>query len=306
MPPNSSRVTSAVRAPRSARNAATTPAGPAPDDDAVDHLPFIHFAGVAVRPWLKPQVLRLDRCDRPQPRPSATLQSCEITKHLQARQEKVRAPPHTVVNAGSPLIVLRIGRFGILYSSVPSWLPMIGSRSLPSSWKFLSLAHTFWANSNWRTRLAQPTNAAMPRSTPSSVRAFGQGRAVGAAAPDHPAPVHVHTGVPGIHAADVRAKRNGVTVGVHFRVVEIIVALGVRTEGWIVFCRSENQRGATAPAPHQLRGDQFLFLVRLAILAQELAERAARALATGDRPENCRCGKGFRVAASAGGPASSG
>ena len=52
-----------------------------------------------------------------------------------------------------PGIFLRIGRFGILNSSVPSWLPMIGSRSLPSSWKFLSLIHTFCANSNCRIRL---------------------------------------------------------------------------------------------------------------------------------------------------------
>jgi hypothetical protein len=36
-----------------------------------------------------------------------------------------------VVKAGNPVIFLWIGRFGILNSSVPSWLPMIGSRSLP-------------------------------------------------------------------------------------------------------------------------------------------------------------------------------
>ena len=36
------------------------------------------------------------------------------------------------------------------------------------SWKFGSFIQTFCANSNWRTRLAQITNAAIPRSTPSS------------------------------------------------------------------------------------------------------------------------------------------
>ena len=81
---------------------------------------------------------------------------------------KKYAPPLRVVNAGSPLCTLRIGRFGIVKSRVPSWVPQIGSCSLPSSWKVLSLIHTFCANSNWRTRLAQMMNAAMPRSTPSS------------------------------------------------------------------------------------------------------------------------------------------
>src|SRR6185503_4927686 len=87
---------------------------------------------------------------------------------------KKYAPPRTVVNAGRPVMVLRIGRLGILYSSVPSWLPMIGSRSLPSSWKFLSLAQTFCANSNWRIRLPQITKAAIPRSWPSSGASSGR------------------------------------------------------------------------------------------------------------------------------------
>ena len=45
---------------------------------------------------------------------------------------KKYAPPLRVVNAGKPLRVLRIGRWGILNSSVPSWVPQIGSCSLPS------------------------------------------------------------------------------------------------------------------------------------------------------------------------------
>ena len=81
---------------------------------------------------------------------------------------KKYAPPLRVVNAGNPLRTLRIGRLGIVKSSVPSWVPHIGSRSLPSSWNARSLIHTFCANSNWRTRLAQMMNAAIPRSTPSS------------------------------------------------------------------------------------------------------------------------------------------
>ena len=46
---------------------------------------------------------------------------------------KKYAPPRMVVNAGRPLIFFRIGRFGIVMSNVPSCVPMIGSRSLPSS-----------------------------------------------------------------------------------------------------------------------------------------------------------------------------
>ena len=41
--------------------------------------------------------------------------------------------PLTVVKAGKPVIFLRIGRLGMVMSNVPSWLPMNGSRSLPSS-----------------------------------------------------------------------------------------------------------------------------------------------------------------------------
>ena len=61
---------------------------------------------------------------------------------------KKYAPPVRVVNAGNPLRVLRIGRLGILKSSVPSWVPHMGSCSLPSSWKVRSLIQTFCANSN--------------------------------------------------------------------------------------------------------------------------------------------------------------
>src|SRR4029450_3665157 len=93
---------------------------------------------------------------------------------------KKYAPPLTVVNAGIPLIRFLIGRFGILNSSVPSCVPMIGSRSLPSSWKFLSLIHMFCANSNWRIRLAEVTTAAIPRSTPSSGADSGSGGPYGA------------------------------------------------------------------------------------------------------------------------------
>src|SRR5205807_3977235 len=68
-------------------------------------------------------------------------------------------------------------------------------------------------------------------------RAFGQRWSIGSAAPNHPPPIHVGRGVTRIHPPDVRAKWNRIAVRVHFGVVEIIVALRVRAEGWIVLLR---------------------------------------------------------------------
>ncbi len=60
-------------------------------------------------------------------------------------------------------------------SKVPSWVPMIGSRSLPRPLNVGSFTHTFIANSNWRTRLAHPMKPAIPRSLPSSGAPSGRG-----------------------------------------------------------------------------------------------------------------------------------
>src|SRR5215213_9504881 len=70
------------------------------------------------------------------------------------------------------------------------------------------------------------------------------------------------------------SERNGVAVRVHFAVVEIIVALRIVGEGWIVFVGREYEWGAATPATHQFCRDPFLLLRRLAVLAQELAECA--------------------------------
>ena len=159
-------------------------------------------------------------------------------------------------------------------SYVPSCVPMSGSRSLPSSWNLGSLAHTFCANSNCLIRLAQPTKAAMPRSTPSSGRALRQRRPVGPAAADDAAAIHVHGRIARVHAPDVGAERDRVAVRVHLSVIEVVVALRVRRKLGVVLRGREHERCAAAPSPHQLRRDQFLLLRRGAVRSQEVAECA--------------------------------
>ena len=75
-----------------------------------------------------------------------------------------------------------------------------------------------------------------------------------------------------IHAAHVRAERNGVAVRIHLRVVEVVVALRIGAELRIVLLGRQHQRSAAAPAAHQLRRDQFLLLGCVAVLLQEIAE----------------------------------
>ena len=120
-----------------------------------------------------------------------------------------------MVNAGRPMIFLRIGRFGIVMSSVPSCVPMIGSRS------FFELVETRIVHPHVlrELELANEARTSDERRDASLdavlVRAFGQRGTVGAAAADHPAPIHVHGRVAWIHAPDMRAQRHGVAVGIH-------------------------------------------------------------------------------------------
>ena len=140
---------------------------------------------------------------------------------------------------------------------------MIGSRSLPSSLKVGSLTHTFMANSNCRTRLAQPMNAAIPRSIAVLGRALGQRRPVGAAAPDHPAALMFSAVSRGFIRRMCAPDRAGVALGVHLAVVEVVVPLHVGAERRIVLLGREHERRAAAPAAHELGGDELLLLRRL-------------------------------------------
>src|SRR3954447_213494 len=65
-------------------------------------------------------------------------------------------------------------------------------------------------------------------------RVFWQRGPIGTTAADHPATLHVHSGVARIHPADVCAKRTPVAVGIHLTVIEIVVALHVRAELGII------------------------------------------------------------------------
>ena len=73
----------------------------------------------------------------------------------------------------------------------------------------------------------------------------------------------------------MRAQRDSVTLGIHLRVVEVVVALRVVGERRIVFVGRKHKGSAASPAAHQFCGKQFLFICgRPALLAQKVAEGA--------------------------------
>ncbi len=73
----------------------------------------------------------------------------------------------------------------------------------------------------------------------------------------------------------MRAQRNGVTLGVHLGVVEVVVALRVVGERRIVFVGCKHEGSAASPAAHQFCCKQFLFICgRPPLLAQKIAEGA--------------------------------
>ena len=133
----------------------------------------------------------------------------------------------------------------------------------------------------------------MPRSTPSSGAPSGRWRAVGGAAADHAAPVHVRGRVAGIHPPHVRAERNRIAMRIHFLVVEVVVALRVGAQRGIVFVRAPDEWRAAAPASHQFRCDQLLLLRSVAVLAQEIAKPDHMLLQTAIGHEAAVTGKNF-------------
>ena len=104
---------------------------------------------------------------------------------------------------------------------------------------------------------------------------FRQRRPVCRPTTDHFAPLDIDGRVTRIHAANMRAQRDSVTLGIHLRVVEVIVALRVVRERWIVFVGRKHKGSATSPAAHQFCCKQLLVICgRPALLAQKVAEGA--------------------------------
>src|SRR2546425_361466 len=75
-----------------------------------------------------------------------------------------------------------------------------------------------------------------------------------------------------VHSSDVRAERAGVTMWVHLPKIEIIRALIVTCEFGIVLLWSEDQWSTASPSPHELRCDQLLFVLCLAMLPKKIAK----------------------------------
>ena len=156
----------------------------------------------------------------------------------------------------------------------PSCVPMNGSRSFPSSWNLGSLAHTFWANSVLPDQAGAADKGGNAPFDAVFGRAFGQRRPVRPTAADDAAAIHVHGRVARVHAPDMGTEWDGVAVRVHLSVIEVVVALRVRSKLRVVLRWREHERCAAAPPAHQLRGDQFLLLRRGAVRSQEIAEGA--------------------------------
>src|SRR5207248_4865424 len=83
-------------------------------------------------------------------------------------------------------------------------------------------------------------------------RAFWQGRSVGGTPANHSSPLHVHRRVARFHSPNMRSKRNSIPLWVHFRVIEVIITLGISSECWIVLLRCQNEWSPAPPASHQL------------------------------------------------------
>jgi hypothetical protein len=79
--------------------------------------------------------------------------------------------------------------------------------------------------------------------------------------------------IPRIHAPDMAPEWHLPAVRV-VRVIEVVVALWVRTEGGVVDIRRQRQRCAAAPTADQLRGDQFTFFLGASVGPKESIERA--------------------------------
>src|SRR6266404_169765 len=101
-----------------------------------------------------------------------------------------------------------------------------------------------------------------------------QRRTVCPSAPDHLPSVHIHCGVPRVHAPNVGTKRAGIPVRIDIRISEGIIALKIGAETWIIFIRSEDKRSPAPPPSHQLGSNPFLLLGCFAMFPEKIAKCA--------------------------------
>src|SRR5262249_39819818 len=99
-------------------------------------------------------------------------------------------------------------------------------------------------------------------------------RSIGRTPTDQAVSVHVRCCIARVHASHVGPKRYRITLRVLGLIVEIIITLRVSPELGVVLLGREHQGGATAPAAHEFRSEEFLLFRRFAVLAQEFAEPA--------------------------------
>ena len=108
---------------------------------------------------------------------------------------------------------------------------------------------------------------------PSSGAPSGRGGPYVAPRRIHFATLDIYGRVTWVHPPNMGAQRDGVTLGIHLCVVEVVVALRVVGERRIVFVRRKHKGSAASPAAHQFCCKQLLVICgRPALLAQKVAK----------------------------------
>src|ERR1700730_10389498 len=208
MPPNSARVTSIVRAPRSAaRSADSTPAGPAP---------IMMMSVMSGYPDTS------ETCSF-----STDIAQCrEVSKRLDAGEKEIGAASHAGEGrqAGDFLSDWALGDFvferavlsaddRVAFVAELVKIPVVR----PNVLRELELSNEARAD----YEIFDATLQAILR------HVLGEMRTVGGAATDHAAAIHVRRSVAGVHSAHVRAERHRIAMRIHLLVVEVVVPLKV-------------------------------------------------------------------------------
>ena len=86
-------------------------------------------------------------------------------------------------------------------------------------------------------------------------------------------PVHVHCRSRGFMRR-MCPERAAIAVRVHLRVVKIVAAQRISTEGRIVLIRRQDKRSSAPPSSHKLGSNQLLLFRCFAMGSEEIAKRA--------------------------------